>query len=82
MNVAEGARRMQYAGRWMFFAPVGAAIVSVGLAMAVTYLPTGADFHIGILGLFPLLLPIALMGAFLWLAGWIVEGFTKPKEDD
>jgi hypothetical protein len=50
--------------------------------MAITYLPTGADFHIGILGLFPLLLPIALMGAFLWLAGWIVEGFTKPKEDD
>ncbi|MGA9669218.1 MAG: hypothetical protein WBQ94_08420 [Terracidiphilus sp.] len=82
MNVAEGSRRMQYAGRWLFFAPVVAAIVSVGLAMAVAYLPSGANFgSFGVLGVFPLLLPIALMGALLWLAGWILEGFIKSKED-
>lgn len=73
---------MQYAGRWMFFAPVVTSIVSICLTMIAAYLPNAANFHgFGMLGLLPLLLPFALLGATLWLAGWIVEGFTKPKED-
>jgi len=80
MNVAEGARRMQYAGRWMVFIPLTASILFLGLTAVLVYLPAGEHLHgFALLEFIPLFLPIAAVGALLWLAGWIVEGFAKDS---
>jgi hypothetical protein len=78
MNVAEGARRMQYAGRWMVFIALIGSVLFAGLTLVLAYLPGGQYVHgFGVLEFIPLFFPIATMGAILWLAGWIVEGFAK-----
>ena len=78
MNVAEGARRMQFAGRWMVSIALIGSILFVGLTLVLAYLPSSQSFHgIAMLEFIPLFLPIAGTGAILWLAGWIVEGFAK-----
>jgi hypothetical protein len=73
MNITEGARRMQSAGRWIFLinAAFGLCLVGVDLLLP----PYMRDFRL--LGIVPLLFPILVLGAALWLAGWIVDGFAK-----
>ena len=80
MNAAEGARRMQFAGRWLvFFALIFSALFLV-VTLILAYLPTDRLVHgIAVLGFIPLCIPIALVGAILGLAGWIVEGFSKEE---
>jgi cadmium resistance protein CadD (predicted permease) len=81
MNVAEGARRMQFAGRWMVFFALIAAGLFLIMTLIVAYLPSGSFIHgIALLGFIPLSVPIATVGAILWLAGWIVEGFSKKTQ--
>jgi hypothetical protein len=81
MNVAEGARRMQQAGRWMVLIPLGASLLFVGSFLVLAYLPAGAEVHgFGVLGIVPLLMSIEIPGAALWLAGWIVEGFAQKDQ--
>jgi hypothetical protein len=78
MNVAEGARRMQFAGRWMVSIALVGSILFVVLTLAFAYLPASQSVHgIALLEFIPLFVPIAGTGAILWLAGWIVEGFAK-----
>lgn len=82
MNIAEGARRMQTAGRWMVFIPLTLSLLFMGVSLVIAYLPGSDRFHgFGMLEVVPVLLPIALPGAALWLAGWIVEGFGKDQQD-
>jgi hypothetical protein len=82
MNIAEGARRMQTAGRWMIFIPVTLSLVFMGVTLVFAYLPGSDRFHeMGMLEFVPVLLPIALPGAGLWLTGWIVDGFAQDKQD-
>jgi hypothetical protein len=72
MNVAEGAKRMRRAGQWMILIPLIALALLWGLAMS------GAP---PMLELAQMNLPLSVLslGAALWLAGWIVEGFAKEK---
>ena len=77
MNIAEGARRMKYAGRWMVLFPLSAFLLFVGVVSVTAFLPGSAFRYINGAQLLVLPLPIAFIGAGLWLAGWIVEGFAK-----
>jgi high-affinity K+ transport system ATPase subunit B len=78
MNVVEGARRMKSAGRWMLFVPLTLLVLLVGVVLIVAYLPIHENLpSIGLLDLVFLLIPIASIGAFLWLAGWILEGYAQ-----
>jgi hypothetical protein len=82
MNIAEGARRMRTAGRWMVFIPLTLSLIFMGVTLVIAYVPGSDRFHeMGMLEFVPVLLPIGLPGAGLWLAGWIVEGFAKDKQD-
>ena len=64
---------MKRAGKWMVYIPL---IVSVlfGLLAFIAY---ALNRNPGIIALALPLIPIEILGAVLWLAGWIVEGFAK-----
>jgi hypothetical protein len=74
MNVDEGARRMQQAGRWMVFIPLTIAFLFIACASVAPFLGASGSMTFNIL---PLLFFLSLPGAALWLAGWIVEGFAQ-----
>jgi hypothetical protein len=73
MNISEGARRMQSAGRWIFL--INFAFMLCLFGADVLLPPYMRNFRL--LGIVPLLFPILALSAALWLAGWIVEGFAK-----
>jgi hypothetical protein len=73
MNIPEGARRMQSAGRWIFLINSALALCLIGADFVLP--PYMRDFRL--LGIVPLLFLILALGAALWLAGWIMEGFAK-----
>jgi hypothetical protein len=79
MNVIEGAGRMQRAGRWMVLISMSVFVLFVCLSEVFVYLRIGE--YLNGFGMFHLLLSllflIAVPGAVLWLAGWILEGFAK-----
>jgi hypothetical protein len=77
MNVAEGARRMKHAGLWMVLFPLSALLLFVGVLIVAAFLPGPVIRYVQVAQLLVFPLPIAFMGAILWLAGWIVEGFAK-----
>jgi quinol-cytochrome oxidoreductase complex cytochrome b subunit len=78
MNVAEGARRIKTAGRWIVLFSLCTFVFALFVLAVLAYLPIGRLVHsIGMLDLVLLLLMIATPGAGLWLAGWITEGFAK-----
>jgi hypothetical protein len=68
MNMAEGARRMRLAALPLFILCLGAAYLGLSL---IPELPSS----IGVLLAYAVILP----GAILWLAGWILQGFARPK---
>jgi hypothetical protein len=73
MNITEGARRMQSAGRWIFLINSAFVLCLIGVDFLLpAYM---RDFRF--LGIVPLLFPILVFGAALWLAGWIMDGFAK-----
>ena len=74
MNILEGSRRMKQAGRWMLFLALTVMVLLVGIS-GVMSLYRG-DLRTP-LALIPMSLPFFVPGAALWLAGWIVEGFSK-----
>jgi hypothetical protein len=47
--------------------------------LLLALLPSGHFSGIAVFEFVPLCLPIAALGALLWLAGWIVEGFGKKE---
>jgi hypothetical protein len=79
MNVSEGVRRMQSAGRWMIMVPLTALLVSIAVGLAAALLHAGSS-PLSIFMMLPLLAPLAVLGGVLWLAGWILEGFTKEAD--
>jgi len=79
MNVSEGALRMRCAGRWMLLIPVSVFVLFLCISEVFAYLRIGNYLNgFGMIHLlFSLLFLVAVPGAALWLAGWIVEGFAK-----
>ena len=72
MNIHEGVRRMRRAGQWM----IVISLAELTLLMFAGALGAHVDPSLG--GSFRLFFFISVIpGAFLWLAGWIVEGFAK-----
>jgi hypothetical protein len=67
MNVSEGVRRMRRAGQWIFLLAVTALVLLYAVAMIGNHELPG----------FGALAQIALAGGALWLAAWIVEGFSQ-----
>ncbi len=75
MNIAERARRIRYAGRWMVLLPLSAFTLFLAVAGILTFFHfdiLARGFAIGNVALLPV-----IPGAFLWLAGWLLEGFSK-----
>ena len=78
MNVHEGARRMQRAGRWMVLIPVSALLLLVLVTVGIATFHSGTIFPWGIL--IPACIPLVMLGAILWIAGWIVDGFARDAQ--
>ena len=84
MNLFEGARRMQVVGKTITFVGIGLMLLGLLAALVLATLGTArlpvgiepaAGMLIMVVGFWPL-----LFGGLLWIAGWILEGFVKPKE--
>jgi hypothetical protein len=68
---------MRKAGLWLTIVPFVLAIVFIVRDVVATWRQFGGfDFNIG---LFELLM-LAVPGALLWLAGWIVDGLAEPEK--
>lgn len=79
MNIAGGARRMRRVGRYIVMAAVCVfALLLCVLAVALLRPSLGISFALIDLIVLPLL--VAIPGAILWLAGWIVEGFAEKDQ--
>jgi hypothetical protein len=76
MNLVEGAKRMQQAGRWIFTAAAILLVLSLCLSAGLKSLHHGEFFLPTDLAT-PLLFLVAISSAILWLTGWILEGFGK-----
>lgn len=79
MSALNGAKRMQWVGRRIVVIAIGIAVLLwtavLLFGMISSFSPSGIGsglFFLGCLFLF-----LAVQGATLWLAGWIVEGFAK-----
>jgi hypothetical protein len=76
MNVHEGARRMQRAGKWLVMIPLSVLSLIWAIAFIETLLKHGyPPYHAPLIFLI-LFIYLAIPGGALWLAGWIVEGFA------
>jgi hypothetical protein len=67
---------MRRAGRWIVLIPLGVtALLCLG-----AFICYALNRNAGIIGLALPLLPIEILGATLWLAGWILEGLAKDAD--
>lgn len=82
MNIAEGAARMQRAGRAMVILALCAFALCAIAAGIYAFLPS----YLHVTEVFSIVLPLLLtviwicamaiaLGTVLWVAGWILEGF-------
>ncbi len=81
MNVPEGARRMKLAGLWIASIPLG--ILLLLMVGAGTLIVQRQDYaYLANLGpaAILILLYLEIPGWILWLAGWIVEGFSQEEK--
>lgn len=86
MNVREGLRRMQHAGRRITIVSVIALVLMVVLFEAWVYLRDvqHADavmpflVHV-VFWVVPVAALGIVVGVILWVAGWIMDGFTKSN---
>jgi hypothetical protein len=76
MNLVEGAKRMQLAGRWICTAAALLLVLSLFLSAVLRSFHRG-DFFLPTDLATPLLFLVAISSAVLWLTGWILEGFGK-----
>ncbi len=83
MNLIEGSKRMQQSGRAMVIIALAAFTLCVLCSGIFAFLPS--EFHVD--EVLRIVLPVLLLlvgvcgallalGALLWIAGWIVEGFA------
>jgi hypothetical protein len=79
VSALSGAKRMQFAGRRVFLIAVGCVLLLWTATLVIWMITSSGPSWIGsipfILG--GLCLLLGVLGAALWLAGWIVEGFAK-----
>jgi len=84
MAAYEGIRRIKLLAKVLWYGGIGSAVILGGsmlLARAtdlrsVAYL--GA-YSVIVSVLFPLTIPLTLMGGALWILGWVLEGFFSPE---
>jgi|HubBroStandDraft_1064217.scaffolds.fasta_scaffold58971_2 hypothetical protein len=79
MNIAGGARRMRRVGRYVVLAALGVFALLFGLLAAALLRPS-LGIHFAMIDLILLPILVAIPGASLWLAGWIVEGFAEKDQ--
>ena len=79
MNVTEGARRMQRAGKWMTIIPLSF------LLLLASWFAVQELFHLNVVEghVFGLLdfVVLSIPGMAILHAGWIVEGFAKQDHE-
>ena len=63
----------------MVLFPLSAFLLFVCILTAAAFLPGATFRYIQAAQWLVLPLPIAFIGAALWLAGWITEGFAKES---
>lgn len=66
--MAEGARRMRFAGQRIVFVALSVFLLIYASARAGFPLPEVV---------WPIVVALGCFGSMMWLAGWIVEGFDK-----
>jgi hypothetical protein len=75
MNIAGGAKRIQFAGRCLLrFSPIVFGVFLAILLIALLFPKLGLHVALAEVILAPLL--IAVPGASLWFLGWVIEGFA------
>jgi 4-amino-4-deoxy-L-arabinose transferase-like glycosyltransferase len=67
MRVAEGARRMTRAGQWTFLIGITAFLSLFAISMMGNSPAPGLGESA----------QLALLGIALWVAAWIIEGFSE-----
>jgi len=77
MNISEGARRIQRAGRWICLVSTSLAALLGVLATIISYFRIGIFIPATGVVVVYLMSFIFVPGAVLRLAGWILEGFAK-----
>ncbi len=85
MNLIEGSKRMQRAGRTLF--PISLSILVVFVALSAFAYQSNYFVIRGILNLLsPLFIWLCgitlISGAMLWIAGWILEGFAEQAPEN
>lgn len=82
MNIMEGAKRMQRAGRAIVIVALSAFALCIIISAGYAFLPS--FFHVSVV--FTVVLPLlatvgwfcavaTFVGGILWVGGWILEGF-------
>lgn len=82
MNILEGASRMQRSGRALVIVSLAAFALCAVAAGLYAFLPTSLHVTELLSMLVPLMFAVVwfcavaiLLGAVLWIGGWILEGF-------
>jgi small-conductance mechanosensitive channel len=84
MNILEGTRRMEHAGRRIVLISLSAFVILIALFEVWVYsrdaiLPAivAQGLVQFVFGTIPIAVFAMLVGAVLWVAGWILAGFAK-----
>jgi hypothetical protein len=75
MNVIEGAKRMQRAGRALVIVALSAFTFCAVAACVYAFLPS----YLHVSEVFRIVLPLPV-GGILWIGGWILEGFVHHSQ--
>jgi hypothetical protein len=87
MNVVEGAKRMQRAGRALLIIALSAFAFCAVAAAVYAFLPS----YLHVSEVFTVVLPLLItavwfcsvaiaVGGILWIGGWILEGFVHHTQ--
>ena len=87
INVTEGARRMQRAGRAIVIITLTAFTLCACVAALYTFLPSSFQITSVISVVLPMLFTVMWVSVMalglsvvLWMGGWILEGFAKRAD--
>jgi hypothetical protein len=78
MNLRNGAKRLQQAGKWIALPPTAVSVLcGIGFLLnLVIHLPFLRVLFVPVF----FCIQIAGFGLLLWLSGWIVEGFADDPQ--
>lgn len=80
MNIAGGARRVQFAGRCLLWAALGVFGICACMAGLVLFFPS-SGLHFALTEFIVLPAIVAIPGGLLYLLGWIIEGFAGSEPE-